>query len=135
MNNTPTSDAEGRTVLAFDGDCGFCQAAVRQIQLRANPRTAAVAWQMLPPKLTEPHLERLDREVLLFDGDRVSAGGVAALAGLLASSPARVYRGVGRFLRLPLIRPAANLIYRWVARNRQRMPGGTAACAVPRPHN
>lgn len=37
MNNTATSDAEGRTVLAFDGDCGFCQAAVRHIQLRANP--------------------------------------------------------------------------------------------------
>ncbi|WP_097916912.1 thiol-disulfide oxidoreductase DCC family protein [Streptomyces sp. b84] len=135
MNDTAAGDAEGRTVLAYDGDCGFCQATVRQIQLRANPRTAAVAWQTLPPELTEPHLERLDREVLLFHEGRVCAGGVAALAGLLESSPARAYRGAGQFLRLPLIRPAANLIYRWVARNRQRMPGGIAACAVPRPHN
>ncbi|WP_097981058.1 thiol-disulfide oxidoreductase DCC family protein [Streptomyces sp. f150] len=135
MNNPVTGDAEGRTVLAFDGDCGFCQAAVRQIQLWARPRTAAVAWQTLPPELTEPHLNRLDREVLLFDGDRVCAGGVAALAGFLGSAPARTYRGVGRFLRLPLIRQVANLIYRWVARNRQRMPGGTATCTVPRPHN
>ncbi|MBT2896939.1 MULTISPECIES: thiol-disulfide oxidoreductase DCC family protein [unclassified Streptomyces] len=135
MGDTVTGHTEGRTVLAFDGDCGFCQAAVRQIQLRANPSTAAVAWQTLPPELTEPHLERLDREVLLFDGDRVRAGGAAALAGLLESSPSRAYRGVGRFLRLPLIRPAANLVYRGVARNRQRMPGGTAACALPRPHN
>ncbi|WP_097967364.1 thiol-disulfide oxidoreductase DCC family protein [Streptomyces sp. or20] len=135
MNNSATGDAEGRTVLAFDGDRGFCQTAVRQIQLRARPRTAAVAWQTLPPQLTEPHLNRLDREVLLFDGNRIRAGGVAALAALLGSSPARAYRGVGMLLRLPLIRPAANLVYRWVARNRQRMPGGTAACAVPRPHN
>ncbi|MFJ5043987.1 thiol-disulfide oxidoreductase DCC family protein [Streptomyces sp. NPDC088719] len=134
MNDTVTGSAQGRTVLAFDGDCGFCQAAVRQIQLRARPRTAAVAWQTLPPELTEPHLERLDREVLLFDGDRVRAGGVAALAALLGSSPVRVHRGVGRLLRLPPIRPAANLVYRWVSRNRQRMPGGTAACAVPRRH-
>lgn len=37
MNDTAAGDAEGRTVLAYDGDCGFCQAAVRQIQLRANP--------------------------------------------------------------------------------------------------
>ncbi|WP_405462183.1 DUF393 domain-containing protein [Streptomyces anulatus] len=132
MNNSATGDAEGRTVLAFDGDRGFCQTAVRQIQLRARPRTAAVAWQTLPPQLTEPHLNRLDREVLLFDGNRIRAGGVAALAALLGSSPARAYRGVGMLLRLPLIRPAANLVYRWVARNRQRMPGGTAACAVPR---
>ncbi|MFQ6849594.1 DUF393 domain-containing protein [Streptomyces sp. 35M1] len=135
MNNIVTGEAEGRTVLAFDGDCGFCQAAVRQIQLRAQPRTAAVAWQALPPELTQPHLDRLNREVLLFDGGRVCVGGVAALAGFLGSSPTRTYRGVGRFLRMPLIRPAANLIYRWVARNRQRMPGGTATCAVPRPHN
>ncbi|WP_313750241.1 DUF393 domain-containing protein [Streptomyces parvus] len=135
MNDSTTRDAEKRTVLAFDGGCGFCQSAVRQIQLRARPRTAAVAWQALPAELTEPHLERLDREVLLFHGDQVRAGGVAALAGLLGSSPARTYRGVGKLLRLPLIRPAANLVYRWVARNRQRMPGGTAACAVPRPHN
>ncbi|MFF8443332.1 thiol-disulfide oxidoreductase DCC family protein [Streptomyces californicus] len=135
MNDSATRDAETRTVLAFDGDCGFCQNAVRQIQLRARPRTAAVAWQTLPAELTEPHLERLDHEVLLFHGDRVRAGGVAALASLLGSSPARTYRGVGKLLRLPLIRRAANLAYRWVARNRQRMPGGTAACAVPRPHN
>ncbi|MFD7124538.1 MULTISPECIES: DUF393 domain-containing protein [Streptomyces] len=93
MDNTVTGDADGRTVLAFDGDCGFCQATVRQIQLRASPRTSAVAWQTLPPELTEPHLERLDREVLLFDGDQVRAGGVAALADLLGSSPARTYRG------------------------------------------
>lgn len=73
MNDTAAGDAEGRTVLAYDGDCGFCQAAVRQIQLRANPRTAAVAWQTLPPELTEPHLERLDREVLLFHEGRVRA--------------------------------------------------------------
>ncbi|EGE40491.1 DUF393 domain-containing protein [Streptomyces sp. SID4928] len=134
MDDTVTGNTGRRTVLAFDGDCGFCQTAVRQIQRRAHPRTEAVAWQTLPPELTEPHLERLDREILLFDGDRVRAGGVAALAGLLESSPARPYRGLGRFLRLPLVRPAANLVYRWVARNRQRMPGGTAGCAVPRPH-
>lgn len=135
MKSSLTSGTGRRTVLAFDGDCGFCQATVRQIRRRATPRIEAVAWQTLPPELTDPHLERLDREVLLFDGDRVRDGGVLALAGLLGSSTARIYRGVGQFLRLPLIRPAASLVYRWVARNRQRMPGGTAACAVPRPHH
>ncbi|WP_326680995.1 thiol-disulfide oxidoreductase DCC family protein [Streptomyces sp. NBC_01237] len=135
MNSSVTGDAGRRVVLAFDGDCGFCQAAVRQIQRRASPRMEAVAWQTLPPELTEPHLERLDWEVLLFDGDRVRDGGAPALAGLLGTSTVRTYRSVGQFLQLPLIRLAANLVYRWVAGNRQRMPGGTAACAVPRPHH
>ncbi|WP_328321147.1 thiol-disulfide oxidoreductase DCC family protein [Streptomyces sp. NBC_00388] len=132
MNSTAAGATELRAVLAYDGDCGFCQAAVRQIQLRARPRTRAVTWQTLPPELTRPHLKRLDREVLLFDGGRVSCGGSPAIAGFLGSSPARLYRVVGRCLRLPPISLAAHVIYRTVARNRHRMPGGSAACALPR---
>ncbi|MFE4336944.1 thiol-disulfide oxidoreductase DCC family protein [Streptomyces sp. NPDC056831] len=132
MNNTAVGATELRSVLAFDGDCGFCQAAVRQMQLRARPRTKAVAWQALPPELTQAHLGRLDREVLLFDGGQVRYGGAPALARFLGSSPIRRYRLIGRCLRLPPISLAAHAIYRTVARNRHRMPGGTAACALPR---
>lgn len=132
MNSTAAGTTELRTVLAFDGDCGFCQAAIRQMQLRARPRAEAVAWQTLPPELTRPHLGRLDREVLLFDGGQVRYAGAPALAGFLGSSPARRYRLMGRCLRLPPISLAAHVVYRTVARNRHRMPGGTAACALPR---
>ncbi|MFE9722054.1 thiol-disulfide oxidoreductase DCC family protein [Streptomyces sp. NPDC005794] len=135
MSNAAPHHAGQRTVLAFDGDCGFCQAAVRQIQTHAKPRTEAAAWQTLPPELTEPHLQRLDREVLLFDGRRVRYGGARALADYLGSSPARPYQVAGRCLQLPLISLVAHLIYRGVAKNRHRMPGGTAACAVPRPNH
>jgi predicted DCC family thiol-disulfide oxidoreductase YuxK len=34
-------------------------------------------------------------------------------------------------IELPGIRSLAGVIYRWVARNRSRLPGGTPACAVP----
>lgn len=136
MDDTAMSTTAGTTelhsVLAFDGDCGFCQAAVRQMQFRARPRTKAVAWQTLPPELTQAHLERLDREVLLFDGGQVRCGGAPTLAGFLGSSPSRRYRLAGRCLRLPPISLAAHAIYRTVAMNRHRMPGGTAACALPR---
>ncbi|MET9662422.1 DUF393 domain-containing protein [Streptomyces sp. NPDC006510] len=132
MNSTAAGATELRSVLAFDGDCGFCQAAVRQMQLRARPRTKAVAWQTLPPELTQAHLRRLDREVLLFDGGQARYGGAPALAEFLSSSPARRYRLAGHCLRLPPINLAAHVIYRTVARNRHRMPGGTAACALPR---
>ncbi|MFJ7201838.1 MULTISPECIES: hypothetical protein [unclassified Streptomyces] len=36
MNSTSADATELCTVLAFDGDCGFCQAAMRQMQLRAT---------------------------------------------------------------------------------------------------
>jgi hypothetical protein len=34
-------------------------------------------------------------------------------------------------VRLPGIRAGARVVYRWVSRNRHRLPGGTPACAVP----
>ncbi|MFJ6699859.1 thiol-disulfide oxidoreductase DCC family protein [Streptomyces sp. NPDC091272] len=120
-------------VLAFDGDCGFCQAAVQEIRDRANPRISAVTWRSLPEHLTQPHLLRLDREVLLFVGGNPRWGGADALARLLGSSPTRRYRAVGFCLRIPGVRLIARLAYRWVATNRHRMPAGTAACALPRP--
>lgn len=121
------------TVLAFDGDCGFCQAAVQQIRNRAQPRVPAAPWQSLPEPLTQPHLVRLDREVLLFVGDTPRWGGADALARFLGSSPSRRYRAAALCLRMPGISLIAHLTYRWVAAHRHRMPAGTAACALPRP--
>jgi len=44
------------------------------------------------------------------------AGGMITVAGWLMS--------------MPVVSPIAGVVYRWVARNRQKMPGGTAACAI-----
>ncbi|KJK57249.1 thiol-disulfide oxidoreductase, partial [Saccharothrix sp. ST-888] len=79
-------------VLAYDGDCGFCQAAVDRIRRLADPRMTAVPWQALPERLTSPHLARLEREVLIFKDGNVRAGGADALARYAGSSPARRYR-------------------------------------------
>ncbi|MFD3515946.1 thiol-disulfide oxidoreductase DCC family protein [Streptomyces sp. NPDC058657] len=127
------SATTSHAVLAFDGDCGFCQAAVQQIRDRARPRIPAKTWQSLPEHLTQPHLQRLDREVLLFVDGSPRWGGVDALAHFLRSSPRRRYRALAFFLRLPGISLIARQTYRWVAANRHRMPAGTAACAIPRP--
>jgi predicted DCC family thiol-disulfide oxidoreductase YuxK len=122
-----------RPVLVFDGDCAFCQAVIQQIRVRARLRMLAAPWQSLPEHLTRPYLQRLDREVLLLDGESARCGGAAALARFLGSSPALHYRGLAFCLRLPVASPIARHIYRWVAVNRHRMPAGTAACALPRP--
>jgi predicted DCC family thiol-disulfide oxidoreductase YuxK len=34
---------------------------------------------------------------------------------------------------LPLLRSIAGFVYRWVAKNRYRLPGGTPTCALPKP--
>ncbi|MER5618857.1 MULTISPECIES: DCC1-like thiol-disulfide oxidoreductase family protein [unclassified Streptomyces] len=136
MDDTaPDGATAQRPLLVFDGDCAFCQAAIQQIRDRARPQMLAAPWQSLPEPLIRPHLQRLDREVLLLDGETALCGGASALARFLGSSPARSYRGMALFLRIPVVSLLARQIYRWVADNRYRMPAGTAACAIPRtPH-
>jgi predicted DCC family thiol-disulfide oxidoreductase YuxK len=36
----------------------------------------------------------------------------------------------GYAMSLPVISPIAGVVYRWVARNRQKMPGGTTECEI-----
>jgi predicted DCC family thiol-disulfide oxidoreductase YuxK len=118
-------------VLAYDGDCGFCQMSVDRIRALATPTLRAVPWQFLPAELTAPHLERLHREVLLLRDGEVLAGGADALVSYVGTSPARAYRTLASVIRLPGIRACSGVVYRWVSRNRRRLPGGTPACAVP----
>ncbi|MFD5617042.1 thiol-disulfide oxidoreductase DCC family protein [Streptomyces yangpuensis] len=126
---SPTSHPQ--PVLAFDGDCGFCQAVINQIVDRGRPTLRAVPWQFLPDTTTQPHMARLDHEVLLLDHDQVIAGGAQALATYMRHSSVRRYQLAGAAIQTPLLRNAAQHIYRWVARHRHRMPAGTPACAVP----
>lgn len=63
------------------------------------------------------------------DGSAVGGARALAQAARAGSSPAARLAGMAD---APPVRPLAGLVYRWVARNRSRMPAGTAACAVPR---
>ena len=121
--------------LAFDGDCGFCQATITWLQRHARPRMRAAPWHALPDHITRPHRERLDREVLVFRGAGVADSGAQALGAYLASSPRFRYRATGLLLRAPVIRQVTRLVYRLVAAHRHRMPTRTAACALPRTHD
>ncbi|MDA2808268.1 thiol-disulfide oxidoreductase DCC family protein [Nocardiopsis suaedae] len=117
-------------VLIYDGDCGFCTAAARLAADRIAPGLRIVESHRagLPSGLRA----RARDEVLLAhpDGRRVW-GGADAVAVLLTTGPRPGLRPVGALMRLPGLRGLSGLAYRWVARNRHRMPGGTAACGVP----
>jgi predicted DCC family thiol-disulfide oxidoreductase YuxK len=70
-----------------------------------------------------------DTAVQWVDGTRRAAGPAAIAALLRTSHPG--WRLVGRILGTPVATALTWPFYRWVARNRDRMPGGTAACALP----
>lgn len=122
-----------RPLLIFDGDCGFCTTvATRAERLLAtgekDPTVIASQFVDLPELGIDP--DRASTEVLWVGRDSHVSGGVDAIADWLTWHTS-IYRPLGLILRLPLVHPLAALAYRWVARNRHRMPGGTPACAMP----
>ncbi|MBX7269275.1 DUF393 domain-containing protein [Micromonospora sp. Llam7] len=119
------------STFVYDGDCAFCTRCAEFIERRIPTGARVVPWQFADLGrlgLTEAECEEAVQWVG-SDGSR--AAGPDAIAALLASS-GRLWRAAGAGLRIPPVRAAAWPAYRWVARNRHRMPGGTAACSLPR---
>ncbi len=129
----------GRPVLVYDGDCGICTNAVRLIVPRGEPRPGrgprvptdaeVVPFQSADLRALGTTAARAERELLWVDHGGVY-GGAQAIARLLidAGGP---WRPLGLLLRVPPFRWAAHALYRLIANNRHRLPGGTPACALP----
>ncbi len=88
-----------------------------------------VAWQHADLEFLGVARHEVEVAVVLV-GPTGRASGEAAIAELLAGSSSRVWRLAGAVLGLPLMRWAAEGVYRAVARNRHRLPGGTPECAL-----
>ena len=120
-------------VLVFDGDCGMCTRSARFAARRL--RTAPDAYDVDPSqRLDLPSLGLTQAECdealqwVAADG-RVSSGQDAVARMMLAS---RLWaRPLGAALLLPGVNALAGVVYRRVARNRHRFPGGTPACEMP----
>jgi predicted DCC family thiol-disulfide oxidoreductase YuxK len=123
----PSGDT--RPVFVYDGDCGFCTRSVTWIYARVEPRPPAVPYQRADLAGLGVTEERARHEVLWIGADGTVHGGVRAFGRLLASGRRRWWPA-GAALRFPLITWLAHPVYRLVARNRYRLPGGTGACRI-----
>jgi predicted DCC family thiol-disulfide oxidoreductase YuxK len=124
----------GSASFLYDGDCAFCSACARFIERRIPTSAAVLAWQWADLGRLGVSAEQCDESVqwIAFDGDgaRTATQGPAAIADLLRSStPA--WRMVGRLLGTRVALALGWPAYRFVARHRDRIPGGTPACALP----
>ena len=128
--------------VIIDGDCAFCTSSTDWIggRLHRDDRRDArrVPYQFLDLASFGLSEDRTRQELVFVPAgetvpDRLLGGADAFAAWLLyAGSP---YALLGRVMTLPPVRPLARAIYRLVAANRQRLPGGTPACALPPPQN
>jgi predicted DCC family thiol-disulfide oxidoreductase YuxK len=119
-----------RPVFVYDGDCAFCTSCARFIERRIPTGAVVVPWQFADLDGLGLTPERCADAVQWVGADRRIAAGPDAIA-LLLRHGRRFWPAIGRLMQLPPVRALAWPAYRWVARNRHRLPGGTAACAVP----
>jgi predicted DCC family thiol-disulfide oxidoreductase YuxK len=137
----PTSLITG-PVLVFDGDCAFCTSSVLWLQNRFPDGFSAVPYQRVElGRLGLTERECHDRVQWIADAQtpRTSRRESGARAvGALLRSGGRARGDVTGLLWatagvLPFVPPTSWLaegVYRVVAANRMRLPGGTPACAA-----
>ena len=132
MPDRRPTEAASRALLVFDGDCAFCTTWVNRLEgsLPTFPRTTP--WQWI--ELDDYALSRddVDQFAWVITPSHQYAGHLA-LSALLRMQPTAGLRFLGHLLATPPFSLVAALAYRVVAANRSRLPGGTPACALPRP--
>ncbi|RRD05019.1 DUF393 domain-containing protein [Arachnia propionica] len=117
-------------VILYDADCGFCSMSIQVATSRM------VRTRMRPLMVQRADLGRwgLDRAACLELLHVVDARGRVrigsdAVAAILQSSRLP-WPIAGLVLRSPGVRRLSQWVYRIVARNRHRLPGGTPTCRL-----
>lgn len=125
------SEPSKAPLLIFDGDCAFCTSAVNRLKALLPVFPEMSPWQWL--ELDGYGLTRDDvtNYAWVVTSGHQYAGHLAGSA-LLRMQPSFGWRFLGHLIATPPVSWVAALVYRWVANNRHRLPGGTPACAMPR---
>ena len=131
-----------RAILLYDGDCGVCTRLARFVARRLRPSASAgaraggqaygiSAYQDADLPSLGLTAAQCDAALQWVDAyGRISSAQDAVARLLLASRPWA--RAIGAVLLAPGINALAGVVYRTVAANRSRLPGGTPACQLPR---
>jgi predicted DCC family thiol-disulfide oxidoreductase YuxK len=116
-------------VLLYDADCAFCTRAASAVpRLRLSVGVCSLQSVDLPGLGVDP--DRARRELPFVDGAGAVSYGHAAVANALRTGPL-LLRLVGTAMTLPGLNFVFASLYRLVAANRHRLPGGSAACELP----
>ena len=121
-------DAMARTVLVFDGDCGFCTWSAGLLQRWSRAGLAVVPWQHADLRDLGLTAAECARAVQCVAPEGSYSGGQAVARALRDCR--QPWRSAGVILAIPALRPLVEHGYSWVADNRYRLPGSTPACRL-----
>jgi predicted DCC family thiol-disulfide oxidoreductase YuxK len=114
--------------LLFDGDCGFCTTSARWLERHAPSVAIVQPWQRADlDRIGVSAQECSDAVQWVDEGSRSS--GPLAFADYVRTSTTG-WRLVGRLTATRVGLGIGWPVYRWVSRNRGRLPGGTPECAI-----
>lgn len=119
-------------VLLYDGDCAFCSSSARLLQRVVRRLPSVEPYQLADLDALDVTEQQCVESVQWIGRDGRHEEGHRAIAQVLVDA-GKGWTVIGRGLRLPGIDWLAAVVYRWVARNRHRLPGGTKACSVAKP--
>jgi predicted DCC family thiol-disulfide oxidoreductase YuxK len=118
----------GTGTIVYDADCGFCTRTADWVA--AHGRATIQPWQTLDLAAHGLTVDDVTQAAYwLDDGGRVTARGAGAAAEALKTCRLP-WRPLGYVVYARPVRPLADVVYAWVARNRHRMPGSTDACRL-----
>jgi predicted DCC family thiol-disulfide oxidoreductase YuxK len=98
---------------------------------RVPTPTRLAPWQHEDLDALGVTLAEVDAAVVLVDVTWRRSSGPTAIARYLRSSSSPAWRAVGSVIARRPLRWLTAPIYRLIARNRHRMPGGTPQCSLP----
>jgi predicted DCC family thiol-disulfide oxidoreductase YuxK len=117
-------------VLLFDGDCAFCTSCVGWMRRHIVTLDATEPYQFADLAALGVTAEQCEQAVQYISADGTAIGAHLAIAKVLVDA-GKGWRVLGRLIAAPGLRAVSAVVYRWVSRNRHRLPGGTPACAMP----
>ncbi len=117
-------------ILIYDGDCAFCSSSVRFIEKRIRRHPACEPWQWLDLDSYGVSRDACERAVQFVDDEGRVHPAERGIARVLIHG-GKGWAVLGRIILIPGVRHIAGAVYRWISKNRHRMPGGTAQCSLP----
>ncbi len=133
MKTDNIEQLQGKSIVFYDGTCGFCQASI-QLALKYNKKQdlyfaalqSGLAQELVPQaQLPDP----LPDSILFFENGRLFTESEAALR--IARHLTFPWSVLYYFRFIPL--SFRNFVYRFVARHRYLIAGRTEACMLPSP--
>jgi predicted DCC family thiol-disulfide oxidoreductase YuxK len=119
--------------LIFDGDCAFCSSSVRAGKRWMRRMPAAVPYQTADLSAVGLTEQQCSESVRYVDANGTLFAAHDAVGALLRDA-GRGWWLLGSLERVPGIRWLSGVAYRWIAKNRYRLPGGTPACSLSDRH-